>query len=195
MAKRKKQSALQKQYSRARKNAKARYNRALSKGLALDFQFPKVPKRITQGSINRLNKINAEYISKHSYDLLAGIDYVEEIPTESEIIYENMSTEIAMLDEVLSLIGEYSDLGASRLVREWLEETSKEVGPDILARALQQDAKYNGTFEPFEFYDKNGDYLTEHLSYLESLINNISESVGYHSTYIRRLTEWLEEEI
>lgn len=188
MAKRQKKSSLQKEYQKARKNAKVRYNRALTKGLALDFQFPAVPKRITQGSINRLNKINANYISKHSESLIE-----EDAVMDSDVIIQNTYAEMAIIDDVLSLAGEYSDLGGARLVIDWLNEVEAAVGKEVLANALQNDARYGGTFAPFEFYDKNGDYMLEHLAYLDTLVQNISEQTNYQSSQVSRIREWLED--
>lgn len=188
MAKRQKKSALQKEYQKARKNAKARYNRALSKGLALDFQFPSVPKRITQGSINRLNKINANYISKHSEQL-----FDETAVTDEEVINENFNEEIESILELIRYVAGYSDLGGANLVLNWIREMRQAVGDKIFARALQADAKYNGTFSPFEFYDKNYDYLAHHLAYLESLISSLSNLNNFESENTRRIREWMED--
>lgn len=53
-------SASRSEYMRARRNAQARYNRLLNKGYAFsENPIPAIPKKITEGSIRRLNALTA----------------------------------------------------------------------------------------------------------------------------------------
>lgn len=60
------QQALKDAYMKERRRVQNRIYKARKKGFEVDVTVPKIPKRITQGSINRLNKMQPEYIYKHS---------------------------------------------------------------------------------------------------------------------------------
>lgn len=61
-----KQSELISDYKRARKNALARAKSFQKKyGVDVSESIPPVPKRITQGSINRVNKLTSNYFKEH----------------------------------------------------------------------------------------------------------------------------------
>ena len=53
---------IRKEYDRVRRNLKRRIKRAESKGFIYAQDIPAIPKRITQGSINRLSNLNTKFL-------------------------------------------------------------------------------------------------------------------------------------
>lgn len=65
MAKRK--SNYKAEYMRERRRVQRLINRYKKAGMEVNISIPKIPKRITQGSINRLSKITAEKVSRNTF--------------------------------------------------------------------------------------------------------------------------------
>lgn len=58
---------LKEQYKRERRRVLSLIRRYKNQGYDLEITVPAIPKRITQGSIRRLQKITPEYVRKHAY--------------------------------------------------------------------------------------------------------------------------------
>lgn len=65
---------LKQQYKKERKRVLNMFNRYKKSGLDISIEVPKIPKRITQGSINRLKKLTPKYVQSKSFapDLQTG---------------------------------------------------------------------------------------------------------------------------
>lgn len=55
------------EYTRERRRVQRLINRYKKSGVEINISIPKIPKRITQGSINRLSKITAEKVSRETF--------------------------------------------------------------------------------------------------------------------------------
>lgn len=55
------------EYMRERRRVQRLINRYKKSGVEINISIPKIPKRITQGSINRLSKITAEKVSRETF--------------------------------------------------------------------------------------------------------------------------------
>lgn len=66
MAKKSKYSA---EYKRVRRNLLQRIRRMTNRGYEIDIDIPAIPKKITQASIRRLERMDSEYLHSHSKKL------------------------------------------------------------------------------------------------------------------------------
>lgn len=55
------------EYRRVRRNLLARIKRLEKKGYDVEVKVPKIPKKITEASIRRLNKMDSGWLKKHSF--------------------------------------------------------------------------------------------------------------------------------
>lgn len=125
-------------YRRARANALARVRRARRAGYSVDIRIPKIPKRVTQKSIDYINRVlSSENIRKKSVWRSIYFD-VEFKGTERKKIRQQMKRE----REIFSDEGEWGGTG-----KEWgdpgeLEITDDE-GRTIISNLLYEFSKLN----------------------------------------------------
>lgn len=68
MAKKKQLTDIEKAYQKARKSLQSKVNRESKKGYFVDVDYiPKVPKKITQGSVRKLEKLSKDFVNKSEY--------------------------------------------------------------------------------------------------------------------------------
>ena len=146
--------SLRSDYMKARKNAQARYRRLEKKGYSFEENpIPAIPKKITEGSIRRLNKLTARELREQAegYYTKYGERYdpVEGYKLERRRTYERQrQAQRLAYRERVTREKVYSNM--SGLVRE-KGETHKQ----FIARAdrqIEEDFRYNYYDEPSDNY-------------------------------------------
>lgn len=145
MQKRKKsesQQALEAAYRKERKRVLQLIRRNEKVGIFLDNPPPSIPKRITQGSINRLKKINAEYIRQKGYAV--DIETGEVISVQkAKNIFKKKATAKAKKTKQKNLVTKLTDDEMMFLIKE-KQELEKKYGKEKvdIAGIKKKDGKY-----------------------------------------------------
>lgn len=145
MQKRKKsesQQALEAAYRKERKRVLQLIRRNEKVGIFLDNPPPALPKRITQGSINRLKKINAEYIREKGYAI--DIETGEIISVQkAKNIFKKKATAKAKKTKQKNLVTKLTDEEMMSLIKE-KQELEKKYGKEKvdIAGIKKKDGKY-----------------------------------------------------
>lgn len=151
-----KKSALKKEYQRERKRVQSLLNRYRKKYYSVEVTIPNIPKRITQGSINRLKKITPTYVQSKTFDVNTDtgelIKYtpkrkrsskVTTPPPQSSPVPEFIpSYESIVLQNFFNQISAYPPK-MQKLVRDWYTAMKNAVGEDTykLIDVLQDGAE------------------------------------------------------
>ena len=155
------------EYMRARRNAQARYNRLVNKGYGFDTNpIPAIPKRITEGSIRRLNQLTAKELrEKASYGIIGDTG---EIVTAKEA-YINQRRET------------YARQSKAQRLSYWRREGKAQYAERILGRKRYKGESYK------DYYDSaiahEADYLYEYNKAEEEREERYKSSDEYHDDY------------
>lgn len=108
------------EYMKARKNAQARYNRLVNKGYGFNTNpIPAIPKKITEASIRRLNKLTArELRDKASYGVIQSSGEVTTVKqayiSERRETYRRQSEAQKEAQKIIKAEREYAELVLKR---------------------------------------------------------------------------------
>lgn len=162
-----KQSELLSQYNRARKNAIARARNFQKKyGVDVTESIPPIPKRITQGSINRVNKLTSSYFKEHyeeeieeyqrsqqeDYeDNYGGPDYIEDeyVNAETGEIFPEERIDF-LIDKLYSYAEEFTNDILAERWRECVTEAINSRGRAAIAMVMDDEnneAKITDVFD------------------------------------------------
>ena len=185
--------SLKKEYMKERKRIQSYLSKQRKFGLEFSKNIlPKIPKRITEGSIRRLQKITpqkiqqqAVFVDKDTGELIEGKiakKYAKEFnnqqkyyPNKSEIILNNFA-DIMSYFEPMSLysISNFKAMvarfpnSAEPIITPWINNLISEYGVDNVAQMLQ-DAMADGLMLTFEIaYDNSllQNYMADLVDYL-----------------------------
>lgn len=157
MARRRKVSPVVREYRRERKRVQSLIRRYEKQGLMVNLELPAIPKRITQGSVNRLAKLTPEKVRKNTIgvDVSTGeiLSYNRakaqqrrermestsesgalplDMPFSSDIVISNFRSNISIWNEA-----------AQSIILRWLDTVIDRFGKEKTANMLQ-DAEEQG---------------------------------------------------
>lgn len=157
MARRRKVSPVVREYRRERKRVQSLIRRYEKQGLMVNLELPAIPKRITQGSVNRLAKLTPEKVRKNTIgvDLSTGeiLSYNRarahqrrermkstsesgllplDIPFSSDIVISNFRSNITIWNET-----------AQSIILRWLDTVIDKFSKGKVSKMLQ-DAESQG---------------------------------------------------
>lgn len=157
MASRRKVSPVVREYRRERKRVQSLIRRYEKQGLMVNLELPAIPKRITQGSVNRLAKLTPEKVRKNTVgvDVSTGeiLSYNRaraqqrrermestsesgalplDMPFSSDIVISNFRSNISIWNEA-----------AQSIILRWLDTVIDRFGKEKTANMLQ-DAEEQG---------------------------------------------------
>lgn len=157
MARRRKVSPVVREYRRERKRVQSLIRRYEKQGLMVNLELPAIPKRITQGSVNRLAKLTPEKARKNTIgvDVSTGeiLSYNRaraqqrrermestsesgalplDMPFSSDIVISNFRSNISIWNEA-----------AQSIILRWLDTVIDRFGKEKTANMLQ-DAEEQG---------------------------------------------------
>lgn len=170
-------SRLKAEYRRLRKNILANIRRYKSQGAHVPVKVPDIPKKITEGSIRRLQKLTPEYIKERS--TIIDPRTTEVITVKQKQIrqrkgyYKSTRTDViegwvyTVLNNYDKIIRQYPK-NAYKVLRPWLDGLLSQYGERKIATMLQ-DADANGIVIDYKIaYDDEllADYQHRLIEYL-----------------------------
>lgn len=201
-----KSEPLKSAYRRARKNYLARVRTAVRQGYQVETV--KIPKRVTEASIRRLNKLTGEAIRKQAtlVNMLTGEaleprqkgrakvakqnrTFSKLTPMEQEIAYELQTTNIEQIHTAATGTGEAPVLDYEVMIQNWYDRIALE-RPEVYQYLesktnellLGADAETRRRFA--YAYDQHADIFPEGLPYLNKNLINVQFD------QIRQVMEW-----
>ena len=157
MARRRKVTPVVQEYRRQRKRVQNLIRRYEKQGLMVNLELPSIPKRITQGSVNRLAKLTPERVRRNTIgvDVSTGeiLSYNRaraqqrrermqstaeqdvlplDIPFSADIVISNFRSNITIWNEA-----------AQSIILRWLDTVIDKFGKEKVAKMLQ-DAEEQG---------------------------------------------------
>ena len=160
------------EYMKQRKRLQNAMYRIKKRGFDVNYNLPKIPKRITEGSIRRLAAVTPESIRKKSRyvepetgELIPYKKYKREYkraPKQVSFSVENFRVYVAVFNEE-----------ARRIIYSWLDRTIERYGLTNTSQMLN-DAYESGNIITYkEVYDK--DKLLQGLSRMLSFMKDVGE--------------------
>lgn len=185
--------SLKKEYMKQRKRIQSYLSRYRKIGLEFDNVLPKIPKKITEGSIRRLQKITPQkiqekaiFIDTENGEVIEGkgakkyakefnTQHQEYYPSEPEIVLDNFA-DIMSYFEPMSFyaISNFKGMvarfpnSAEPIITPWINNLISEYGFDNVAQMLQ-DAMADGLMLTFQIaYDNSllQNYMADLVNYL-----------------------------
>lgn len=167
MARRRKVTPVVQEYRRQRKRVQSLIRRYEKQGLMVNLELPSIPKRITQGSVNRLVKLTPERVRRNTIgvDVSTGeiLSYNRaraqqrrqrmettaergmlplDMPFSSDIVISNFRSNITIWNET-----------AQSIILRWLDTVIDKFGKEKVAKMLQ-DAEEQGMLPNYKIvYD------------------------------------------
>lgn len=206
-------NALQQLYRRTRKNLLQKIRRGKKAGFEYDINIPKIPKKITEASINKLNKYTSEYLAKHSRyidhdtgEILTGVQgkklrkqnasrkRQETIKRKKEannipILPPDDFYADAVITNFLRQVNDYKNGRGttSQYVYSWLEDAIANYGKRALAEAIE--TAYANGYE----YDRTVAYnYAMTTEFIKMVMQNVPDSEEYN---LRNLSEMIDENL
>lgn len=190
-----KQSELISDYKRARKNAFARARYFQKKyGVDVRESIPPIPKKITQGSINRVGKFNADYFkdkyeeeveeyknsqAEEPEDNYGGQDYIEDeyVNTETGEIFPEERIDF-LIDKLYGYADEFTNDILAERWRECVSQGINSRGRAAIAMVMddeENEAIIQDVFDGLHnFYEDNPNH-----AHVLVLFGNLSTVLGY----------------
>lgn len=190
-----KQSELISDYKRARKNALARAKSFQKKyGVDVSESIPPIPKRITQGSINRVNKLTSNYFKEHyeeeieeyrnsqdeePEDNYGGPDYIEDeyVNTDTGEIFPQERIDF-LIDQLYGYADEFTNDILAERWRECVSEGINSRGRAAIAMIMDDESneeKINDIFNTLHnSYEDNPNH-----AHVMMLFNDLTLILGF----------------
>lgn len=185
--------SLKKEYMKQRKRIQSYLSRYRKLGLEFDNILPKIPKKITEGSIRRLQKITPQkiqekaiFIDTETGEVIEGkgakkyskefnTQHQEYYPSETDIVLNNFASNVSHFEPMSmysisnfkSMVARFPN-SAEPIITPWINNLISEYGSDNVAQMLQ-DAMADGLMLTFEIaYDNSllQNYMADLVNYL-----------------------------
>ena len=196
--------SLKKEYMKQRKRIQSYLSRYKKLGLEFDNILPKIPKKITEGSIRRLQKITpqkiqekARFIDTETGEVIEGKGakkYAKEFnkqhqdyyPNETDIVLNNFADNVSHFEPMsMYSISNFKTMvarfpnSAEPIITPWINNLISEYGADNVAQMLQ-DAMADGLMLTFEIaYDNSllQNYMADLVDYLPEVGNFTKDKI------------------
>ena len=196
--------SLKKEYMKQRKRIQSYLSRYKKLGLEFDNVLPKIPKKITEGSIRRLQKITpqkiqekARFIDTETGEVIEGKGakkYAKEFnkhhqdyyPNETDIVLNNFADNVSHFEPMsMYSISNFKTMvarfpnSAEPIITPWINNLISEYGADNVAQMLQ-DAMADGLMLTFEIaYDNSllQNYMADLVDYLPEVGNFTKDKI------------------
>lgn len=196
--------SLKKEYMKQRKRIQSYLSRYKKLGLEFDNVLPKIPKKITEGSIRRLQKITPQkiqekaiFVDKDTGEVIEGkiakkyakefnTQHKEYYPTETDIVLNNFASNVSHFEPMSmysisnfkSMVARFPN-SAEPIITPWINNLISEYGADNVAQMLQ-DAMADGLMLTFEIaYDNSllQNYMADLVDYLPEVGNFTKDEI------------------
>ena len=197
--------SLKKEYMKERKRIQSYLSKQRKFGLEFSKNIlPKIPKRITEGSIRRLQKITpqkiqekAVFVDKDTGEVIEGKiskKYAKEFnkqhheyyPNETDIVLNNFADNVSHFEPMsMYSISNFKTMvarfpnSAEPIITPWINNLISEYGADNVAQMLQ-DAMADGLMLTFEIaYDNSllQNYMADLVDYLPEVGNFTKDEI------------------
>ena len=196
--------SLKKEYMKQRKRIQSYLSRYKKLGLEFDNVLPKIPKKITEGSIRRLQKITpqkiqekARFIDTETGEVIEGKGakkYAKEFnkhhqdyyPNETDIVLNNFADNVSHFEPMsMYSISNFKTMvarfpnSAEPIITPWINNLISEYGADNVAQMIQ-DAMADGLMLTFEIaYDNSllQNYMADLVDYLPEVGNFTKDKI------------------
>lgn len=196
--------SLKKEYMKQRKRIQSYLSRYRKIGLEFDNVLPKIPKKITEGSIRRLQKITPQKIQEKAifidtetgevievkgakkYAKEFNTQHQEYYPSETDIVLNNFASNVSHFEPMSmysisnfkSMVARFPN-SAEPIITPWINNLISEYGADNVAQMLQ-DAMADGLMLTFEIaYDNSllQNYMADLVDYLPEVGNFTKDEI------------------
>ena len=196
--------SLKKEYMKQRKRIQSYLSRYKKLGLEFDNVLPKIPKKITEGSIRRLQKITPQkiqekaiFIDTETGEVIEGkgakkyakefnAQHQEYYPSETDIVLNNFADNVSHFEPMSmhsisnfkSMVARFPN-SAEPIITPWINNLISEYGADNVAQMLQ-DAMADGLMLTFEIaYDNSllQNYMADLVDYLPEVGNFTKDEI------------------
>lgn len=197
--------SLKKEYMKERKRIQSYLSKQRKFGLEFSKNIlPKIPKRITEGSIRRLQKITpqkiqeqAVFVDKDTGEVIEGKiakkyakgfnkQHQEYYPSETDIVLNNFADNVSHFEPMsMYSISNFKTMvarfpnSAEPIITPWINNLISEYGADNVAQMLQ-DAMADGLMLTFEIaYDNSllQNYMADLVDYLPEVGNFTKDEI------------------
>lgn len=196
--------SLKKEYMKQRKRIQSYLSRYRKLGLEFDNILPKIPKKITEGSIRRLQKITPQkiqekaiFIDTETGEVIEGKgakkyakefnkQHQEYYPSETDIVLNNFADNVSHFEPMsMYSISNFKTMvarfpnSAEPIITPWINNLISEYGADNVAQMLQ-DAMADGLMLTFEIaYDNSllQNYMADLVDYLPEVGNFTKDEI------------------
>lgn len=196
--------SLKKEYMKQRKRIQSYLSRYRKLGLEFDNILPKIPKKITEGSIRRLQKITPQkiqekaiFIDTETGEVIEGkgakkyakefnTQHQEYYPSETDIVLNNFADNVSHFEPMsMYSISNFKTMvarfpnSAEPIITPWINNLISEYGADNVAQMLQ-DAMADGLMLTFEIaYDNSllQNYMADLVDYLPEVGNFTKDEI------------------
>lgn len=164
---------IKKQYKQQRRRVLSTIRRYTKKGYDVDINVPSIPKKITEASVRRLQKININYIRSKSSapSVMTGekLNYYQSRYERQRMKYDNPyqappSDYVLSITNFFNIIREYPDR-AREIVETRISAYRSMYGEEALGQALSDAFDAGQIVEPKEAYN---------VGAILDMLNNIS---------------------
>lgn len=188
--------SIRSEYMKQRKRIQGYLSRYKRKGFYIDFNIPKIPKKITQGSINKLKKLtpkklqeNIKYVDMATGEILSFYRGKKALKKEIEQIKYDTSLSDIIISNFRSNIRNFNEY-AQEILFSWLNTMIDKFGKIRVANMLEEGVR-NGNILTYEYVYSNEqlqNYIARMIDYLPDAGELTRESI----TEALEMEEWYE---
>lgn len=202
---RKAKSTIQRAYTRERNRVRNLINRYRKAGFDVQIDLPSIPKKVTAGSVRRLQRITPKKVQEKTY----GVDYEtgEQLSYQKARRYYNarkkaskqastpqqiaINLDLPSITEIvtsnwLELVEHYPDK-ARDAAKDWYNNMLAKTTPDELAEVLEAGRENGDWLEPRESYD-----LSKVYDALADMTRLLGLSADEQKEILSEIEEWEE---